>query len=114
MKFPVAAIALTVLIMMSCRSSRGTHKENQNFDPKEMIDKGFLQGEIVHSDIEGNCEYTIKTIDEPIEFLDPFNLSKEFQVDGMLIWFKYTGLREQNRCEKARPIEIVEIFKRSA
>ena len=112
MKFPIIAIALTVLIMMSCGSSKGTNKEDQNPDPKEMIDKGFLRGEIVYSDTEGDCEYTIKTIDEPIEFLDPSNLSKEFQVDGMLIWFKYTGLRQENRCKKARPIEIVEILKR--
>lgn len=112
MKYPIITIALTAFVLMSCASSKDLSQDVPKQDPKEMIAKGFVRGEIVYSDVEGDCEYTIHTIDDPVEYLDPFNLSDDFKRDGMKVWVKYTGLRQDNRCEKARPIEINEIEER--
>ncbi len=59
--------------------------------------------------VNGNYAYSIKTTEDPIEFLDPLNLDEVYKVAGQEIWFKYTSLRTKNRCDKARPVSIVEM-----
>lgn len=77
-----------------------------------MMEEGFLKGTIVYSEVENDCPYTIRVDAEEPYFLDPVNLDGKYEVDGEKIWFKYTGLRRMNRCEKANPINITEMQKR--
>ena len=68
------------------------------------------KGQIIFFEGEGDCAYAIKTIGEGFEYLDPLNLDEKYKIDGQQIWFKYRGLRRENRCENARPVEIIEIM----
>jgi len=43
---------------------------------------------------------------------DPINLDESFSAfkqDGMKVWFTFAGLRMMNRCEKANPINLIDI-----
>ncbi|RMB58032.1 hypothetical protein EAX61_10460 [Dokdonia sinensis] len=71
------------------------------------IDDNTTLGSIVYSDKEGDCEYVIKTDDG--RMLDPQNIDKSFQKDGMKVEFTFAALRMMNRCEKANPIRIIKI-----
>jgi hypothetical protein len=77
----------------------------------EMISEGYSKGTIVASTIENDCPYTIRMEDKESYLLDPVNLEETYKKDGMQIWFKFTGLRMMNRCDKANPITITEIKK---
>lgn len=110
MKFSIVTITLTALIIMGCGTIKDTSQGDGVLDAKEMMAQGYTKGEIVYSNVEGDCEFTIKTYNEPIEFLDPVNLDQEYKVDGKQVWFKYASLRQKNRCDKARPISINEIL----
>ena len=83
---------------------------------KKMMEAGFLKGVVIKSDVEGDCQYTIRVIgdknyDESY-LLDPINITNDYAIDGQKIWFKFAGLRMMNRCEKANPVNILEIAKR--
>ena len=45
-----------------------------------------------------------------VYYLDPINLEDKYQLAGLEVWFKYSGLRRMNRCQKANPIAIQEIL----
>ncbi|HLW31074.1 MAG TPA: hypothetical protein VKX40_02350 [Aequorivita sp.] len=112
------------LSIMSCNSSKtsqnvGTTSTIENstdmdlMDEQKLIEDGFVKGIVVHSEIEGDCPYTIKMENGPGEFyyLDPVNMDESFKKDGEEVWIKFRGLRRMNRCNKANPVEIVEIKK---
>lgn len=82
-------------------------------DEQKLMADGFLKGIIVHSEMEGDCPYTIKLESDPEEYyyLDPINLEERFKKDGEQVWIKFHGLRRMNRCNKANPVEILEIKK---
>jgi len=110
-------VALASLVLASnCTSSKSTTKgdseSNSQAAAKQLMDQGFMKGTIVYSEKENDCPYTIKVeADEPY-FLDPINLDGAYKNDGEKIWFKFTGLRRMNRCEKANPVSITEMQKR--
>lgn len=110
MKFKIATIALTVLMSSSCSSSKNVISEEPKQISNEVPKEEFIKGQIVSFDGEGDCAYAIKTIGEGFEYLDPLNLDDKYKIDGQQIWFKYRGLRRENRCENARPVEIIEIM----
>ena len=105
-------IALTALVISSCCSSKNIEGEVPKDLLIEMQKKGFMEGEIVFSDVEGDCAYVIRTNGDAPENLDPINLVEDYKIDGQKIWFKFTSLRMKNRCDKARPIELKEIILR--
>ena len=109
MKYTIATIALTVLMITSCGSTKKVASEDLIEVSNEIESGEFLKGQVIFSDVEGDCAYSIKTVGPGAELLDPINLTDEFKIAGQQIWFKYTGLRRANRCEKARPVEINEI-----
>lgn len=80
----------------------------------EMMAAGYLPGRIIYSDEGDDCQYTIQLKDGEKDFyyVDPINLEKKFNTDGQTVWLKFTTLEREKRCEKAIPVEIVEIQNR--
>jgi len=111
-------LLLSVFVMSCCSSTKTTNTtENSNnveMETKKMMEEGFKKGVIVTSRKEGDCPITIQMQDEETTyFLDPINIAEKYKVtDGEKIWFKFTGLKMMNRCDKASPISITEIQKR--
>jgi hypothetical protein len=106
---------------VSCNSTNKSVVKNTNKSETEsikmkmekMIEEGFSMGEIVFSDAENDCAYTIKLDNKEISYyLDPINLDEAFQKDGMKVWVKYNGLRMMNRCDKANPVSLTDIQER--
>lgn len=83
-----------------------TENSTQN---KEMLAAGFTKGTIVHSDKEGDCEYTIKLEDG--RYFESTDLTQEFMKDGMTVWFTFNPLRRMSKCNKANPVTLTEIKK---
>ena len=80
----------------------------------EMMAAGYLPGRIIYSDEGDDCQYTIqlKAGEKDFYYVDPINLEKKFNTDGQTVWLKFTTLEREKRCEKAIPVEIVEIQNR--
>ena len=107
---------LLLLTIVSCNTAnKATETKNeteQQMDSKKMISEGYLAGEISISTDEGDCPVTIMVEGKSgTYYLDAINLSKDFSEAGEKVWFKFTPLRQMNRCEKANPISITEIVK---
>jgi hypothetical protein len=101
----------------STKSTDGTANDNMNDNAvqgQKMLEDGYLKGVIVASEKEGDCPYTIRVVDnnDYNYELDPINMEKTFNKDGMDVWFKFTALRMPNRCLKANPVSLTEIQKR--
>lgn len=80
----------------------------------KMMAAGYLPGRIIYSDLADDCEFTIqlKQGEKDFYFVDPVNLDENFRRDNQTVWVKFQGLRRMNRCEKAAPVQIVEIKNR--
>jgi hypothetical protein len=103
--------------LASCCSSTKTSNEvsltNESaMTLEQMEEAGYTKGTIVSSEAEGDCPYVIALEDDSSRMFDPINLENTYKKNGTKIWFKYTGLRMMNRCEKANPVTITEIQKR--
>jgi hypothetical protein len=113
-------LMLSIGILTSCSTNKKINKETMEdkatesikMEMNKMVEAGFTEGTIVASRAEGDCPFTIEVPGESAYFLDPINLGEEFKVNGQKIWFKYAGLRMMNRCEKANPVNLIEIQKR--
>ncbi len=118
--FKTSLILLSIFLISCCSTTKTTGEDQGNtkindakMNIEKMITDGFKMGEVVYSDLEGDCEYTIRILlEEEMYLFDPINLSEEFKKNGEKVWVKYGGLRMKNRCDKANPISIVEIQKR--
>ncbi len=88
--------------------------KEQKMVGEEMMAAGYLPGRIIYSDVAGDCQYTIQLKEGERDFysVDPINLDEKFNTDGQTIWVKFTSLKRENRCEKAIPVEIIEILNR--
>lgn len=112
-------LLFTMVLFMSCSTTKNSKEnmdklQNTNMETKKMIENGFLAGTISASTVAGDCPFTIKVEgDEGSYFLDPINLDETYKKEGEKIWFTYNGLRMMNRCDKASPISLKEIQKRS-
>lgn len=71
-------------------------------------DANYTSGTIAYSEVEDDCMYTIRVVneDESSLFLDPINLEDAYKKDGLKIKFQYRPLKMKNRCNKANPISI--------
>lgn len=117
MKIIVTSI-FSVLLFISCKTQQGTLENKSVISDSEintkMIENGFLPGVIRSSSKENDCDYAIEVItNEENYFLDPINLDENYKKEGTAIWFTFSPLRMANRCEKASPISINEIQKRT-
>jgi len=84
--------------------------ESDTVTETKMLEAGFKKATIVASTVKGDCPYTLK-VDGENNLFDPINLEETYKSSGMQVWFTYHPLRMMNRCEKANPIEIVEMRK---
>lgn len=94
-------------------STTVTTTNNEIMNSQKMMADGFKLGTIEYSDKEDDCPYTIKMVDDNKEsyYLDPTNLEENYKKDGQKVWIKFNGLRRMNRCDKANPVELVDIKK---
>jgi len=85
--------------------------EAQKAEGEEMMAAGYLPGRVIYSELVDDCEYTIQLKDGAKDFyyVDPIKLNEKFMKDERTVWVKFNGLKRMNRCEKASPVEIVEI-----
>ena len=121
MKFLIIPFASLSLIIFSCCGTKNTTKETvnetktsaQSMDSKKMIADNYWEGTIVLSKKEGDCPVMIKIDNkEGSYFLDPINISEKYGSyvsDGKKVWVKYAGLRMMNRCDKASPVNIIDL-----
>ena len=81
---------------------------------EKMVEDGYLPGRISYSDLRDDCQYTIQLKDgeKTFYYVDPINLDEKYNTDGQTIWVKFTESEAEKRCEKADPIEIIEILNR--
>lgn len=88
--------------------------EAQKREGEKMMDAGYLPGRIVYSDLADDCEYTIQLKDGEKDFyyVDPLNLDENFSKDDKTVWVIYDKLERESRCEKAFPVEIIDIISR--
>lgn len=84
--------------------------ESDTVTEAKMLEAGFKKATVVASTLKGDCPYTLK-VDGENNLFDPINLEETYKISGMQVWFTYHPLRMMNRCEKANPIEIVEMHK---
>jgi hypothetical protein len=122
MTFLKTSIALVSILLISCCSTTKTTSNTSEdklttteMDKKinTMIDAGFSMAEVIESKTEGDCPFTLRIIDKDAPYLlDPINMTDQFKKNGKKVWVKYAGLRMMNRCEKANPVNIIEIEKR--
>ncbi len=104
------AISLTIILLtISCNCKKIADKETDN-QQKEMMEAGFKKAVILHSDKEGDCPYVLSIDNEEMLF-DPINLESNYKSANIEVWVKYRPLRMANRCDKASPVEIIEIKK---
>ena len=112
--FKSITLLLLATILMSCNSTKskvdGESDQIENSEEENrMMEAGFLKGTIVYSSAEGDCPYVIDVEDPNYNMFDPVNLDENYKADGAKIWFKFAGLKMPNRCDKANPINILEI-----
>ncbi|WP_160114791.1 hypothetical protein [Aquimarina sp. AU474] len=97
---------------ISTPSAGAAQNETAAINAKEMIDKGFSKGTITNSKSQG-CPY-ILNVEQYKDNLDPVNLGEFFKGDiPDHVWVKFASLRMPSRCDTARPVNIIEINKRS-
>jgi hypothetical protein len=109
------------MVLISCCSGQKTGIENSasetnndiTMDAQKMMEAGFKQASIMASEETSACPFIMKMAGNDADLLDPINLDEKYMKQDMKIWVKYRNLRMQNRCDKARPVEIEEIQKRA-
>ena len=116
----IAIIAIVFGTAGSCKTSEKAADDTEQMaadktakgtaDRATTLDDRFVEGVVLHSKVEGDCEYMIQTTDGVL--YDPTNLADMYKKNGTAVIFKFAGLRMPNRCVKANPIRIEDIRKK--
>ncbi len=119
MKLLFTSMVTLTLVAFSCNSTKTTTKDKvtdsktEVMDAKKMAEDGFWEGTVVLSKAENDCPVTIKIEGKDgAYFLDPINMTEKYEgfiIDGTKVWIKYAGLRMMNRCDKASPVNIIDL-----
>ena len=117
--FKIGATAFW-FVLVGCNSTKQvTSNENENSTmetAKELINKGYLEAELVNNNASKGtgCSTVIKlTSSKNNEVLDPINFEGKYEeLKNSKVWVKYTSLRMKNRCDEARPVNVVDMKKR--
>ncbi|AUC13943.1 hypothetical protein BTO06_01700 [Tenacibaculum sp. SZ-18] len=111
-------IKLTLLIMSSicfcnCNSSKkSVDSQTGLYSEESYIQDGYVKAVIKDNKSDSPCGSVLISIVDSKDILDPVNLENIIGKWGKNIWLKYNSLRMQNRCEVARPINVIAIKKR--
>lgn len=115
---------ILIVLMYSCGTNQNYSRdmetnsnseiEAQKIIGKEMMAAGYLPGRVMYSELADDCEYTIQLKDGEKDFyyVDPINLAEAFRNDEQTVWIKFNALEMDDRCEKASPVELLEIMDR--
>ena len=112
-------ILLILTTVVACSSTKTKESSNEDLTAEavaindKMVSEGYIMGTIVFSDKANDCPYTIQLEGKDNGMYDPINLDVKFQKHNEKIWFTFHPLRRMNRCEKANPISIADIKKRT-
>ena len=112
--FKIAILTLCIGLTACCTSKKAssdseTSNMKTSMTETEMMEAGFQSGTIVASNADGDCPFVIKTDGKETLMYDPINITDDYKKDGMKIWFTFRGLRMMNRCDKANPVELIEM-----
>ena len=101
------------ICLLSCHTNKKvTDKENSLSSTTEsLIKKGFKKAIIIKNKSKSSCALLVSLLDSK-ELLDPVGIDQNNFKNEEKIWFKFSSLRMKNRCEKARPVSVIEIKKR--
>ena len=113
-------VFIFTLSIVSCCSTTKTVNETEkgsttnivSMDTQKMMDEGYQKATTVASSLTGDCPITLQIEGDNSYLLDPINLEEGYKANGIKLWVKYTPLKMMNRCDKANPVNIVEIQKR--
>lgn len=108
----VTAALCSLMSLSSCKSTQETKKEmiiatNNEAQKEVFMKEGYTSGIIVHSEEEGDCEWTIKLEDG--RHYESMSMKEEFKKNDLKVYFKFIPQRRMSNCTKASPIEITEI-----
>ncbi len=103
-------VFILILAIHSCQGNKAV-SETMKKSEEKMIEEGFKKATVVYSSLPNDCEYTLAIEGEKTLF-DPINLEVKFKKSQEKVWVKYTPLRMPNRCEKANPVELTDIYPR--
>lgn len=121
---PKILMAFFAFLIISCVPLQNQVQDVETNSPAEieakkiageqMMQAGYLPGRVLYSDVADDCQYTIQLKDgeKTFYYVDPINLDEKFNTDGQTVWVKFTNLDTEKRCEKAIPVEILEIQNR--
>ncbi len=115
MKLLKTVFVVALVCLSSCCTSKKATSENSTENLKttmtdsDMLKAGFKSGTIVASTVDGDCPFVIKTDEKESVMFDPINIEDTYKKDGMKVWFTFRGLRMMNRCDKANPVELIEM-----
>lgn len=109
----ITGITFIAAITLSCCGQKAITEETNKIT--EMKDnkfkkEGYTSGTIVQSKAEGDCEWSIKLADG--RYFESKDMSKEFMVNNLEVWFKYTPQRRMQVCDKASPVSINTMVKK--
>lgn len=116
MKRSIIGIAIVAIVFGTAGSCKSSEKiaddaeqtaKDKTTEATTTLDERYVEGVIVYSKAEGDCEYSIKT--SAGVMYDPINLEDLYKKDGAAVVFKFAGLRMPNRCVKANPIRLEDI-----
>jgi len=114
------AVIFTFIIISCCSGQKTAGEDSSNqtsnditMNTQKLMEAGFKQASIIASEEQSDCPFIMKMAGNDSDLLDPINLDEKYKQDGEKIWVKFKSLRMQNRCDKARPVQIEEIQKRA-
>ena len=101
------------VFLLSCNSSKKvTDNNNDTTDISQyFIDNGYQKAIITNSKNNSGCALIIK-LENSKELLDPLEINPDNYPNELKIWFKFSASRMMNRCERARPVKVIDIKKR--
>lgn len=126
MKFIFTALlAVSLIAFTSCGSSEKkiteadgaaaietkTDKKMTNFDFEE---QGFLKGIVRSGKEAGSCDFVVEILGGIVaQKVDPVDMPASLKADNQLVWIKFGGLKQKNRCPEAQPVTIKDIKERA-
>ncbi len=96
-------VIVTIQFLFSCK--------NKNIPIRNYENEGFVKAEIIKYEVE-SCGYLIKLEDNLL--LSPEILSEDFKKDKLMVWLKYSILKQKSPsfCMAGKPIKVEEIAER--
>lgn len=107
----LAICAIGLSMACSQKNMQETAMEEVDVPAKEMEMDGFMEGTVVEfKSLKSPCNFQIK-INETLT-IEALEFPRNYMVDGLPVWVKYSMQRRPQNCGTSQPVEILEIKKR--